>query len=78
MCQTQGIGEGAIPWQYQEIGDTMVNKAGRVPCHLFLIIIQDSYYDHLVPRSFHFIVEEIKPSVQNHLVTGVRLDSRPA
>ena len=78
MCQTQGIGEGAIPWQYQEIGDTMVNKAGRVPWHLFLIIIQDSYYDHLVPSSFHLIVEEIKPSVQNHLVTGVRLDSRPA
>ena len=78
MCQTQGIGEGAIPWKYQEIGDTMVNKADRVPCHLILIIIQDSYYDHLVPHSFHFIVEEIEPSVQNHLVTGVRLDSRSA
>ena len=55
-----------------------MNKTDSGPCHLILVIIQDSYYDQLVPHSFHFIVEEIEPFVQDHSVTEVRLDSRSA
>lgn len=53
-----------------------MNKTDSVPCYLILVITQDSYYGQLVPHSFHFIVEEIEPFVQDHSVTEVRLDSR--
>lgn len=56
MCQTQGI-VGGSSLTIPEIGDTMVNKTDRVPCHL-IIIIQDSYITNLSPF-FHFTVEEI-------------------
>lgn len=74
MCQTQGTG-GAIPWQHQGIGDTVVNNTDRITCHLIPSYYQASYHHQIVPHCFHFIDEKIKPFVQDHSVVEVTLES---